>query len=520
MPYRSSGTRRNSVQFGVGRSIWTGSPPPAIPEQVLDGIPGFLAWLALLLTVAGAVLRPRVVVGLAAVLGFYTALRFLVGTAANVIGLRRIRRWERIDWEAEYKRRAGPDSLPRESVHHVVIIPNYKEPLSVLCRTLDALAEQEGAAKRMTVVLAMEAAEPEALSKARMLQAQYRPRFAQVYFTIHPKGLPGEMQCKSANEAWAARWIKRRLVDESGYNIDHILVTTMDADTIWHPQHFACLTTLFALNPQRHLRFWQGPIRYHNNIWEISPSIALVHAYSSAWELAYLSAPGWIPLPMSSYSLSLRLLDGVGYWDGDVIADEWHMFIKAFFQRDGQVKLERVYLPFSGAATGGENLWDSLKHRYQQSVRHAWGSKEVGYTLARIIEYPEIPRWTALRLLFRVAHDIILSGAGWVIMTVGPQLVFLLYPELFVAEWKTPIFLLLQISLAIVSILGAVVMIMDVRVRPPRPRPWTLKDVLGTLLSFPLLPLLTLIVLAIPTIQAQTLLMVGMPIQFKVTRKV
>jgi len=213
MPYRSSGTRRNSVQFGVGRSIWTGSPPPAIPEQVLDGIPGFLAWLALLLTVAGAVLRPRVVVGLAAVLGFYTALRFLVGTAANVIGLRRIRRWERIDWEAEYKRRAGPDSLPRESVHHVVIIPNYKEPLSVLCRTLDALAEQEGAAKRMTVVLAMEAAEAEALSKARMLQAQYRPRFAQVYFTIHPKGLPGEMQCKSANEAWAARWIKRRLVD-------------------------------------------------------------------------------------------------------------------------------------------------------------------------------------------------------------------------------------------------------------------------------------------------------------------
>jgi len=63
-------------------------------------------------------------------------------------------------------------------------------------------------------------------------------------------------------------------------------------------------------------------------------------------------------------------------------------------------------------------------------------------------------------------------------------------------------------------------MSMDVRVRPPRPRPWTLKDVLGTLLSFPLLPLLTLIVLAIPTIQAQTLLMVGMPIQFKVTRKV
>lgn len=520
MPYRSSGTRRNSVQFGVGRSIWTGSPPPAIPEQVLDGIPGFLAWLALLLTVAGAVLRPRVVVGLAAVLGFYTALRFVVGAAANVIGLRRIRQWEQIDWVAEYQRRAGPGSIPRELVHHVVIIPNYKEPVQVLCRTLDALSRQEDAVTRMTVVLAMEGADPEAASKARTLQEQYRSRFASVYYTIHPKGLPGEMQCKSANEAWAARWIKRRLVDEEGYNIDHILVTTMDADTLWHPQHFACLTTLFALNPQRHLRFWQAPIRYHNNIWNISAAIALVHAYSSAWELAYLSAPGWIPLPMSSYSLSLRLLDGVGYWDGDVIADEWHMFIKAFFQREGLVKLERVFLPFSGEATAGETLWESLKNRYQQSVRHAWGSKEVGYTLARIIEYPEIPLWTGVRLFFRVAHDIILAGAGWVIMTVGPQLVFVLYPELFVAEWNTPFFLLLQISLAIVSILGAVVMILDILQRPPRPRPWTLRDVLATLLSFPLLPLLTLVVLAIPTIQAQTLLLLGMPIQFRVTKKV
>ncbi|GAB4575458.1 MAG: hypothetical protein Kow0077_27060 [Anaerolineae bacterium] len=508
------------MQFGVGRSIWSGSPPPAIPEQVLDGIPGFLAWLALLLTVAGAVVRPRLVIALAAILAFYTALRFAFGAVFNLVGLRRIRQWEKKDWAAEYERLAGPESLPRDAVHHVVIIPNYKEPVKVLEHTLNALAAQEGAATRMTIVLAMEAADPDALSKAEHLQATYRPRFAHVYFTIHPKGLPGEMQCKSANEAWAARWIKRKLVDEKGYNLDHIVVTTMDADTIWHPNFFACLTTLFAVNPDRYLRFWQGQIRYHSNIWDVDPTIGLVHAYSSAWELVYLSAPGWIPLPMSSYSLSLRLLDGVGYWDGDVIADEWHMFIKAFFQRDGRVKLEPIYLPFSGEATAGNGFWDSLKNRYQQSLRHAWGSKEVGYTLARIIEHPEIPRRVGLRLFFRVAHDIILAGAGWVIMTVGPQVAFLLYPELFFAEWNTPVFLLLQISLTIVSVLGAVFLFLDIRLRPPRPRPWTPREVIWTVLSFPLLPLMTLLVLAIPTIQAQTLLLLGMPIQFRVTRKV
>ncbi len=520
MPYRSSGTRRNSVQFGVGRSIWGGAPPPAIPEQILDGIPGFLAWIALLLTVAGAVLRPRLVVTVAAIVGFYSALRFAVGATANFVGLRRIRRWEGIDWRAEYARRAGPDSLRREDVLHVVIIAAYKEPVQVLCRTLDSLARQENAASQMAIVLAMEAAAPTAPPVAAHLRDEYRTRFRHIYFTIHPKGLPGEMQCKSANEAWAARWIKRKLVDEKGYDIDHILVTTMDADTGWHPAHFACLTTLFALQPDRYRRFWQAPIRYHGNIWDVAPTIALVHAYSSAWELAYLSAPGWFPLPMSSYALSLRLLDSVGYWDSDVIADEWHMFIKAFFQRDGKIRLERVYLPFYGEATTGNGFWDSIKNRYQQSLRHAWGSKEVGYALARIIEHPEMEIKRGLRLFFRVAHDIILAGAGWVIMTLGPMVVQVLYPTLFFNEWNTAPFLLLQISLAIVSILGFVFWLLDMRIRPPRPRPWTAREVLMTVFSFPLLPFLLLVILAIPTIQAQTQLMLGMPIQFKVTKKV
>jgi len=40
-----------------------------------------------------------------------------------------------------------------------------------------------------------------------------------------------------------------------------------------------------------------------------------------------------------------------------------------------------------------------------------------------------------------------------------------------------------------------------------------------TLISFPLLPVLTLIFVAIPTLQAQTRLLIGMPLQFQVTKK-
>ena len=110
---------------------------------------------------------------------------------------------------------------------------------------------------------------------------------------------------------------------------------------------------LFALHEARHLRFWQAPIRYHGNIWEINPLLRIVNAYATAFELAYLASPWWLAMPMSSYALSLRLLHSSGYWDGDVIADEWHMFIKAYFARGGTVQVEKG----DAAVYGRCNKW-------------------------------------------------------------------------------------------------------------------------------------------------------------------
>lgn len=524
MPYQSSGGRRNNVQLGVGRSVWAGTPPPAIPERTLDAIPGCLAWLALLLSIICAIAFPRGLLLVAALLGFYSAIRFLFAGIANVMGLRNIKQWEATNWFERYALEATPEALPWDAVHHIVIIPNYKEPIEILRKTLDSLAQQYEAKKRITIMLAMEAAEEGCVEKAEQLEKEFASRFAHLFFTVHPRGLPGEMQCKSANQAWAARWAKRKLVDQLGYAIENIVVTTMDADTLWHPHYLYALTYLFAINPQRYLRFWQAPIRYHTNIWDINPLLRIVNAYSTAFELAYLAAPWWIPMPISSYSLSLKLLDSSGYWDPDVIADEWHMFIKAYFAREGAVMLDRIFLPFSATAVTGENLLQAIRNRYSQTLRHAWGSKEVGFIIAKMLEHPEVDFNVSFKLLFRVAHDILLAGAGWVILTTGAQLPFLFNPSLLGQVLNeglnNPAYMLLQISFLLVSVLGVVFWFQDVIARPPRTQRQTLYERLMTLLSFPLLPILTLIFVALPTIQAQTRLMVGIPLRFKVSKKI
>lgn len=519
MPYQSPGTRRRSVQFGVGQSDYVGVAP--IPQRVLDAIPGALAWISLGVVVLGAIYAPMTMLLGATILALYSSSRFLLAAVANVVGLRYVHAWRHKDWQKEYRRLRTETSLPLEAVHHVVIIPNYKEELSVLRRTLDRLAEQPNALDAVTIVLAMEAGDPDAVEKGAILRAEYEKLFAHFFVPIHPKGIQNEIQCKSANQAWAARWAKRQLVDEMGLNIHHIVVTTMDADTLFDPHYLEALGVLFATDDRRYSAFWQAPIRYHANVWSINPFMRVLHGYSSAFELAYLAAPWWRALPMSSYSLSLKLLDNAGYWDADVIADEWHMYIKAHFQREGDLVLRPIFLPFLASATTGTSIWNSVVQRYRQTLRHAWGAKEIGYTISQMREHPYVRFWQGFTLLFRVAHDNLLAGAGWVIITLGTQLPALLHPSLIFENRSAAPFLLLQLSFAIVILVTLLFWILDIKIRPPRPdgyAPSRTERVLS-LFSVPALPTLTLICVALPVVQAQTQLMLGIPLQFRVTKK-
>ena len=131
-----------------------------------------------------------------------------------------------------------------------------------------------------------------------------------------------------------------------------------------------------------------------------------------------------------------------------------------------------------------------------------------------------------------------MAGVGWIILTIGSQLPVLLHPEIapfnpldllqkptqalsivFTALLANPVWLVLSISVLMVVLLAVVFWAEDVRVRPPRTHPQNLIERILTGLSFPLMPIITLIVLAIPAIDAQTRLVLGIPLQFRVSKK-
>ena len=490
----------------------------------LDRIPGVISALTFAVCAILAVVAPRAAITAAAIVASYAAVRFVAAAVANVMGLNAIRRAVSTNWRDVYDATRTRDALEWDDVRHLVIIPNVDESEGILRQSLEHLARADGARTSIIVALAMEGREAGSVEKANALIAEFGSAFADIFFTVHPADLPGEMSCKSANLAWAARTARKRLIYQGGLDPEHIMVTAMDADTLWHPRYFAALTCNFALSDRRYDLFWQAPVRFHSNIYDVNPVIRLVNVYATAFELAYLSARWWQSLPMSSYSLSWRLLESSGFHDPDVIADEWRMYIKAFFSRELRPWVEPIYLPFLAMSATGESFWSVCKNRYHQSVRHAWGTKEIGYTLGQMGSQGAWSARKAWRLLFSVSHDILLSGAGWIIVTICAYVPMVLYPDYLgqylTSAWEFPPFVVLQVAFTVMGALGVVFWAIDVRQRPPRPRALARGERALSVISFVLLPLLALVFVTIPVLHAQLWLLIGRPLSFRVTAKV
>src|SRR6185437_2811240 len=138
---------------------------------------------------------------------------------------------------------------------------------------------------------------------------------------------------------------RQALIGEGGWDIYTTTITSCDADTVFHPSYFDCVTYKFATDPQRYRRFWQSAILLNNNIWESPAPLRVASALAGVHILSNLVRRSRMMFPQSTYTLSFKMADDVGYWDPDVIPEDWHMFLKCFYAFQGEVDVEPIFLP-------------------------------------------------------------------------------------------------------------------------------------------------------------------------------
>jgi len=93
--------------------------------------------------------------------------------------------------------------------------------------------------------------------------------------------------------------------------------------------------------------------------------------------------------PTSVYSVPLELADRVGGWDAgpEAIGEDLHMYLKCFFALNGHLTTRTVTSPVSQTNVTGKgdigilSYVQGLQARYNQALRHMWGSLDSGYAL-------------------------------------------------------------------------------------------------------------------------------------------
>ena len=483
-------------------------------HRFLEILPGTFSWTLILFPVIGAFWIPHYVayfIIMFDIFWFYKSGSFAITAVISHLKLNASKKY---DWLGDAQKLPGFKKL-----HHLVVIPTYKEPVHTIEKGIDSVKNQDMPLGQISVVLAFEEREgKEAHEKAKTLAKKYKNVFANFLVTFHPD-IPSEVKGKSSNEAYAGKIAKQVLVDRQKRDIDFITVTSKDADGIFDEKYFSCISYKFLTNESRHLRFWQPIILFYNNIWKVPAPIRVMNSLGSVVATGQNIRTDRL-VNFSMYTLSLKLLDEVGYWDVDVIPEDYRIFFKSYFAKDGKVDVEAVFLPVYADAAESTSYMKSLVNFYEQEKRWAWGVSDDAYIIKKWLTHTHIPFWQRTVRVFQVLLDHFLWPVNWFAITLGANIPVLLNPAFAqtVMGQNLP-----RISFGILSacwIFLLIILVIDFRQRPKREQKIGLVRRLASPLEFVLMPVVTFIFSALPGIDAHTRLMLGKYLEYRVTEKV
>lgn len=483
---------------------------PIKTRRFLELLPGLVSWTLILFPVWGSLLIPAILAYFILFFDVYWFYKSFSLVVYSFIGTNRIKKAERQNWLAKAQ------TFPHfDKMTHVVVIPNYSEKYEKLRETVLSLKQQTFPHKKLYIVLAMEEREHDGKEKAGMLVAEFQKDFGDVLATFHPD-IPGEVKGKSSNEAFGGKVAYETLVKTGRIDLNYATISSVDADSIFDPQYFSYLSYAFLTEPKPYNRFWQSANVSYNNFWQVPAPIRVISFFGSLYRTALLVQKDRL-VSNSTYSLSFKMLSDIGFWDTDVIPEDYRIFFKAFFNLKGDCTVEPIFLKTSMDAPLSSTYWKSLKNKYDQVRRWSWGVSDDPLFIKWWATVPNVPFLRKTFLLYHVLLDHFLWPVNWFIITVAANIIPLVNPAFTRTSlgYNLPRLAGLILTTCLFATLAGIAI--DFRNRPAH-KVSKLKQFLFPL-EFVLLPLVGLFLDTIPAIISHTQLMFGKRIEYKVTEK-
>ncbi len=486
--------------------------------RLFEILPGLLTWLTLILPIVLAFYYPKVVSIAVMIYALYWFMRTIVMSYHLILGYMHYKNAMAQSWHNELVT-THPHNW--EKVMHLVFVPMYKEELGVVKKTFQALLESDFPRDNISVILCTEErAGDEARETAKKIEREFGQKFHQFYITTHPANISGEVKGKGANITFAAKEVVPYMLRQ-GYKAENILVTTLDADNRVDRQYFACVTKAFLESPDPKHTSYQPLPMYFNNIWDVPLFIRMIALGSSFWVMVEATRPDRLR-NFSAHSQSLTGLIACNYWSVTTIVEDGHQYWRSYFRFRGNHQVIPIFIPIYQDAVLSHSLWGTIKEQYLQKRRWAWGVSDVAYVFEHNIKDSNLSFSDKWKQFFRLLEghyswattSLVLALAGW-----PPLLINAAYQKT-VFAYNFPYF---YSKILFVAGIGMIItLFISTLILPPPPiryKRHTLTLIRDWIVTPFLLPITNILLGALPAIDAQTRLMFGRYLEFRVTVK-
>lgn len=486
-------------------------------ERMLEILPGALLWIALTSPLWLSFALPFAVAYLILLADAYWLFNaFKVGILI-FLGYKKMEWAKSQDWLGKLK-----EDFPDEwqSQYHLILVPTYKESLKVLGPTFDAIIDSEFPKDKILMVVGYEERDSQEKIDAtnQYLKEHVEGKIGKVFITNHPFGLEGEVPGQGSNKNWMINQTVPQL-KKLGIKLDQVLVTTLDADFAIHSKFLAGALHKYLSTPKelRLKRSYTGTFLYYNNYWQTPTPMRLMAVGCSLWQLAEMVGSDKY-INYSSMSMNLQGLLDVDLWIPDKVNDDSGFYWKTYFKLKGDYKVLPHFLPISGDAVQDESFLKTLQNQYLQIKRWAYGVEHTPMVVKQYFKQ-DISFWDKTDKLIFFLWGYLKWGFMALFISFGGMLIPLINPnyKASAVSVNLPIVSSWILTAAFVGLFATIYV--HEKTVPPRPKEWSLLRKFWTYIHWTLMPIILVTISTIPAIDAQTTLMFGKHLEFRVTNK-
>ena len=467
-------------------------------------LPGAIAWITLL----GLLLLSWKLPIWAAIFIITFDLYWLIKTVFLSFHLRlsakRLKKHMVVDWHAKLA------NMRWEHLQQLIILPFYREDVSVVRESLDAIVATSWPKDRMIVVLAREERAGTAAEETmRIIESEYAGKFGTFLTTVHPKDVEGELAGKGSNIAYAARVVVENHIDAKNIAHEDVIVSAFDVDSRVYPQYFSCVTYHFLTVEKPYRSSFQPVPVYNNNIWEVPMLSRVVASSGTFWQMMQQERPERLTT-FSSHSMSLKALVEIGYWQKNIVSEDSRIFWNHFFPYNGDYRTVPLSYPISLDANLAPTFWATVKNVYKQQRRWGWGVENMPYVFFNFARNKNVSRKQKLYFTLVLlegfwswaTNAIIIFALGWLPIYLGGKAF-----NTTLLSYNLPLITQTLMRFAMVGLITSA--IISTALLPPRPKHYGKWKSLSMVLQWVLMPFTIIIFGAIPGLEAQTRLMLG-----------